>query len=162
MKGIFRRVALCAVVLGLSAQPAHACWNSAEQDAVRISNLNMMLMVSALRCRNGRDNFLDHYNRFVGSNNALLGSQNTVIRNRLAAIVGAHVAINALDKMTIGFANNYGGGHPTMGCAEIRQLASEILSQRQSVSSLAAIADRAVGLPELSGGSCPVSIASRN
>lgn len=161
MRGIFKQVALTAAIVIASAQPAQACWSNAGQDAVKIKHLNTMLMVTALRCRGGADNFLPQYNRFVTNNSALIGSQNNLIKSHLAGINGARGAENALDRMSIGFANSYGTGHSRMNCRELKQLASDLAGQRHGIATLAAAADETIDPAPLPGGVCPSRMAAR-
>ena len=159
MRGIFKKAALVATAVIATAQPAQACWTSAGQDAVKIKHLNTMLMVTALRCRGGADNFLMHYNRFVTNNNSLIGSQNVLIKLHLSQSVGARGAENALDRMSIGFANSYGTGHSRMSCGELKQLASDLSLQRHGVATLAAVADQVLDNTSVPGGTCPIRLA---
>jgi hypothetical protein len=145
----------------MSVQPAQACWTNAAQDAAKIKHLNTMLMVTALRCRNTSDNFLPHYNRFVVKHNALIGSQNNVLKSHLAATHGAGGALNALDRMSIGYANSYGNGHKVMGCSELKALASKLASESHGVVTMAAAADFAVTGQSWSGATCATRIAGR-
>ncbi len=161
MRGILKQAALVAAIVTASAQPAQACWSSAGQDAVKIKHLNTMLMVTALRCRGGSDNFLPQYNRFVTNNSALIGSQNNLIKSHLAQTTGARGAENALDRMSIGFANSYGTGHASMNCRELKQLASDLSAQHHGVATLAAAAERHINASPLPGGACSVRIATR-
>ena len=160
MRGIFRQAVLSVTVVIASAQPAQACWNSAGEDAVKIKHLNTMLMVTALRCRGGIDNFLPQYNRFVTNNSALIGSQNNLIRSHLARIGGARGAENALDRMSIGFANSYGTGHSWMNCGDLKQLASDLSLQQQGVATLAAAADQTIDNVPLPDGVCATRMAT--
>lgn len=161
MTSFLRKTALAAVVAALTVQPAQACWTNASQDAAKIKHLNTMLMVTALRCRNTPDNFLPHYNRFVIKHNALIGSQNSVLKSHLAQTYGAGGAVNALDRMSIGFANSYGNGHKRMGCKELKQLAADLANQPHGVTTMASIADQSVDAKSWVGQACPVSIAKR-
>jgi hypothetical protein len=161
MRGIFKKAALVAATVMATAQPAQACWTNAGQDAVKIKHLNTMLMVTALRCRGGADNFLMHYNRFVTNNNSLIGSQNILIKSHLAQSVGARGAENALDRMSIGFANSYGTGHSRMSCGELKRLASDLASQRHGAATLAAAADQVIDHQSMPGGTCSVRMAKR-
>ena len=161
MTSFLRKTALVAVVAAMSVQPAQACWTNASQDAAKIKHLNTMLMVTALRCRNTPDNFLPHYNRFVIKHNALIGSQNNVLKSHLAQTYGAGGAVNALDRMSIGFANSYGNGHKRMGCKELKQLAADLANQPHGVTTMASIADQSVDAKSWVGQACPVSIAKR-
>lgn len=161
MTSLLKKAALAALVSALTMQPAHACWNNASQDAAKIKHLNTMLMVTALRCRNTPDNFLPQYNRFVTKYNALIGSQNNVLKAQLSQTYGPGGAINALDKMSIGFANSYGTGHRSMNCRELKQLASELSTTQHGVETMAAAADRVVDNRSLSGQACPTKMATR-
>lgn len=161
MTSFLTKTALAAVVAALTVQPAQACWTNASQDAAKIKHLNTMLMVTALRCRNTPDNFLPHYNRFVIKHNALIGSQNNVLKSHLSQTYGAGGAVNALDRMSIGFANSYGNGHKRMGCKELKQLAADLANQSHGVATMASIADQAVDAKSWVGQACPVSIAKR-
>ena len=161
MTSLLRKAALAAVATALSVQPAQACWSSAAQDAAKIKHLNTMLMVTALRCRNTADNFLPQYNRFVAKHNALIGSQNNVLRGYLSQNYGARGAEGALDRMSIGFANSYGTGHRAMNCSDLKQLASDLSTQQHGAATMAAAADRVVSGQSWSGASCPVRMAGR-
>ena len=153
--------ALCALAVSMIAVPAQACWTSAEQDAAKVASLNMMMMVSALRCRKGPDDFLADYNRFVTNNNPVIGSQNAAVRSHFARIGGAKSADAAMDKFIIGIANSYGGGHDRLGCGELKMVAQELSRTGHNAGSLLAIAKDNVDEFALSGGNCSVNIASR-
>ena len=154
---------IVAAVLGmaLAAAPAQACWTSAEQDAARIANMNQMLMVSALRCRFGEDNFLSNYNRFIRNNNDVLASQHNIIKARYARTMGEKAAFAELDRFMIALSNYYGGGHGDPDCAKLDKLSSDLSHGRQDAASLARLADEVVGVPRQAAQSCAISIASR-
>ncbi|MCC6478273.1 hypothetical protein [Sphingorhabdus sp.] len=154
---------MVATLLGLSlvATPAQACWTNAEQDAARIANMNQMLMVSALRCRFGNDNFLSDYNRFVRNNNDVLASQHNIIKARYARTMGEKAAFAELDKFMIALSNYYGGGHGDPDCAKLERLSGELSRGRQDVKMLAMVADEVVGVPRQAAQACSVTIASR-
>jgi hypothetical protein len=154
-------LAISAAVSLIFAAPAQACWSNAEEDAAKIANLNQMMMVSALRCRFGKENFLSDYNRFVKNNNALLGDQNAVIKDRFARVNGAAAAEREMDRYSIGQANRYGGGVEGLDCGQLQDIAHRLASDRFSVSNLATFADENAEQPKLPGGRCGVSIASR-
>lgn len=150
-----------AVALFAVGQPAQACWTSGEENAAKIANLNMMMMVTALRCRKGQDNFLAEYNAFVRNNNGVIGAQNAAVRSHFARIKGAAHADAAMDHYVIGIANSYGGGHPTMGCQELKTVAKDLSAPRHDTASLLSIANLAIGDTALVGGRCTATIASR-
>lgn len=155
------KVAALALAATMVAHPAQACWTGIEQDAAKVANLNTMMMVSALRCRNGQDNFLTEYNMFVRHNNSVLGAQNATVRSHFVRINGARAAESAMDRFVIGIANNYGAGHDTMGCSQLRQLAVELSEKGHSAASLLSLAEASIERIPLPGGSCPVTIAAK-
>ena len=151
------KCALAASMALASMQPAQACWNNDAQEAATIAKLNMMLMVTGLRCRNGADNFLPQYNRFVISNNNVLGSQHAALKSYFAQTMGAKGAEGAFDRLVIDFANGYGAGHPTMGCPELKALATDLASHSNSIVTLLAVAERAVGKADVPGNACVIA-----
>jgi hypothetical protein len=161
MKKSYRMFAVAAAIATMAVQPAHACWSNASQEAAKIKHLNTMLMVTALRCRNTPDNFLPQYNQFVTKFSGLIGTQNRLLRTHLATVSGDAGSMNALDRMSIGYANSYGTGHRFMTCGDLKQLATELTTQTHGAASLAAVADRVVTGESWSGQACPVIIASR-
>jgi hypothetical protein len=155
------KMAALALAVTMVANPAQACWTSIEHDAAKVANLNTMMMVSALRCRYGQDNFLSEYNQFVRTHNHLLGSQNAAVRSHFARMNGAKGADSALDRFVIGIANHYGAGHKSLGCIELKQLARELASKSHDGASLLALAETNIEAVPLPGGTCPVSIAAK-
>jgi hypothetical protein len=161
MRGILGKIAFAAAVSAAAVQPAQACWNETGQDAVKITHLNTMLLVTALRCRGGADNFLPEYNRFVVNNSSISGNQGRVIKTHFAATHGAKGAEGALDRMSIGFANSYGTGHRQMNCKQLKMLAAGLASQKHGVATLAQAADSAIIPSSMPGGTCPSRMAAR-
>lgn len=161
MKKFSGSIAAVLLAVSLVATPAQACWTNAEQDAARIANMNQMLMVSALRCRFGNDNFLSDYNRFVRHNNDVLASQHNIIKARYARTVGNKAAFAELDRFMIALSNYYGGGHGDPDCAKLEKLSHELSRGKQEVGALARLADEVVGVPRQAAQSCGVTIASR-
>lgn len=156
-----KAAALCALAAMIIASPAQACWTNAEQDAAKVANLNMMMMVSALRCRKGADDFLGDYNQFVKNNNAVIGSQNAAVRAHFARINGGGNADAAMDRFIIGIANSYGGGHDRLGCGELKVVAQDLSRHGHNAGSLLVIANQNVSEFALAGGKCSINIASK-
>ena len=155
------KVAALALAATVVADPAQACWTDAETDAATVANLNMMMMVSALRCRNGPDNFLAEYNRFVSLNNTIIGAQNATVRGHFSRTEGVGRAEASMDHFVIDIANNYGGGHETLNCAQLHLVAIDLAQPGHNAVTLLAIADGNVEQLPLPGGQCPVIIASK-
>ena len=53
-------VAACSLVASAPVQ-AQACWGPQAVAAAKLRNLDIMLMVTALRCRKGADDFQPDY-----------------------------------------------------------------------------------------------------
>jgi hypothetical protein len=146
---------LAAALAALSslafAAPAHA---TAASDAAQLRKLDIMLMVSSLRCRFGPDNFQADYERFSTNQHATMQGAFEVLQADYTARMGATGAKKALDSMSVGMANHYGQGHPWLGCGDLKAMTRE----------LAASGDRArlLGVAgDLLGDEPPIYLASR-
>jgi hypothetical protein len=138
MKRISGVAAGLAALMMVSAMPAQA--QSSVDAAEKIRKLDIMLMVTALRCRKGADNFQADYERFSASHLAELNAASNTLKADLSKRQGAAGAKRALDKISTGMANAYGNGHPWLGCAELKQVAQQ-LGQSRSPGVLLAAAD---------------------
>jgi len=138
ISGIAAGVAALSMVL---AAPAGA---SPVDSAEKIRKLDIMLMVTALRCRKGSDNFQPDYERFSASNLAELNAASNTLKADLSKRQGATGAKRALDKISTGMANAYGNGHPWLDCAGLKQVARELAAKQQPGVLLAA-ADEYLG-----------------
>lgn len=145
-----------AALAAMVATPASSrCWNDTEAAAAKARELDVMLMVSALRCRAVTPELLASYNRFVGDNRAVLLGINRDLRGHFGSI-------DRYDAYLTAAANRYGGGG-TESCADRAWLASAALIAGGSAAQLGAVAD-SIGLaPVLPEGRCgdPVVIATR-
>ena len=160
MKNTYFAAALLAATSLGAATPAQAqsCWGTEAVNAAKLRNLDIMLMVTALRCRMGADNFQPDYYNFSAAHQAELNVANGVLRAQFTG-AGATVANRALDRMSTGIANSYGMGHPDLGCHELRQITRDLTGSRLSGALLDA-ADALVGAPEIPGGSCAMRVAT--
>ena len=116
-----------AVVVGsgmLVTVPANAKTGLGEAQALR--TFDIMLMVTALRCRTGADDFQADYYRFAANHVGTLNRAGATLRAEFANTMGPRSADRALDRMGVRIANSYGDGHPWMGCAQLGQLAREL------------------------------------
>lgn len=114
---------VAALALGL-ATPAHA--DSGDGSAEKLRRLDIMLMVTGLRCRKTPDNFIDDYGRFTSKHMSELNAASRDLKADLAHRHGANGAVRALDRMSVVMANEYGGGHPWLNCSELRQVARSL------------------------------------
>ena len=114
----FARAALAALAL-VSAPPALA--NPATERAELVRRLDIMLMVTGLRCRTGADDFRAEYGRLTTRHLGELNAAAAQMRTDLARRLGPTGAERALDRLSVTMANAYGQGHPWLGCAELKQ-----------------------------------------
>lgn len=112
-----------AIALG-AATPAHA--GSDVGSAEKLRRLDIMLMVTGLRCRTTPDNFQADYGNFTSKHLGELNEANRTLKEDLARRHGAGGAVRALDRMSVVMANEYGNGHPWLNCGELRQVARNL------------------------------------
>lgn len=117
------------------AAPANA---QSVDSAEKIRKLDIMLMVTALRCRKGADNFQADYERFSSSHLAELNQASNTLKADLTKRTGAAGAKKALDKISVGMANAYGNGHPWLDCAGLKNVARDLAGNKQPGMLLAA------------------------
>ena len=158
MKKAYLAAAMLAATSLVAATPAQACWGGEAVNAAKLRNLDIMLMVTALRCRMGADNYQPDYYNYSAAHQVELNVANGVLRAQVAG-AGATVANRALDKMSTGIANSYGLGHPELGCHELRQITRDLASTGVRGALLDA-ADALVGAPTIPGGSCAMRVAT--
>lgn len=119
---------LCVVAAGImSAAPASAqSAAEAKASAGALRELDIMLMVTALRCRFGDSDFMADYSRFATRHRSTLGKANSLLLADLARTHGNKGATGALDRMSIGIANRYGNGHPWLDCPALRSATRDL------------------------------------
>ena len=125
----------------LTSVPAQA---SAGDDAEKVRKLDIMLMVTALRCRNTADGFQSDYDRFTAAHLSELNQAAATLKQSLNAHYGPTGANRALDKISTSMANSYGQGHPWLNCAELKQ-ATQSLAQNRAPGALLSAADTLLG-----------------
>jgi hypothetical protein len=125
----------------LAGAPAAA--ETELEKAQKLRELDIMLMVTSLRCRFGADDFQPDYQAFSARHLSTLNAAARRLTTTLAAQHGTRGANRALDRLSTRMANAYGMGHPRLGCAELKQVTRQ-LTQQQS-STLVAAADELLG-----------------
>ncbi|EAQ29941.1 S-adenosyl-L-homocysteine hydrolase [Erythrobacter sp. NAP1] len=133
MKGIG---GLAAMLLSMASAPTMA--QSQTSEAHKLRSLDIMLMVSSLRCRTGRDDFRAEYERFASSHLATLNRAGATLQRSLGG------SARSLDRMGVQIANRFGDGHPSMSCAQLAAL-TRSLGKHADARLLAAAADLALG-----------------
>lgn len=131
------RSSLVGAIIGIAAfvglalgapQPVYAASGSetGSTEAEKLRRLDIMLMVTGLRCRTTADNFIDDYGQFTTRHMSELNEANRDLRTELSARYGNAAADKALDRISVVMANEYGGGHPWLGCGELRQVTKSL------------------------------------
>jgi len=106
------------------ALPAQAAGSA--DDAEKLRRLDIMLMVTGLRCRATSDNFTTEYGRFTSKHMGTLNGANSELRSDLSRRVGEKSAKRALDRLSVTMANQYGRGHPWLDCGQLKMVAGNL------------------------------------
>ncbi len=147
---ISKAITAAATAAAILLSPANAIAASGTTDE-QVRKLDIMLMVTSLRCRFGADNFQPQYQKFSASNLTALNAAARRLEAKLVARHGARGAHRALDKISVGMANEYGQGHPWLGCGELKAIAKD-LSTRQDPVALAQAAEELLSRAPTSSG----------
>ncbi len=139
-----------AVATGAALVMTPTSANAASQDE-QVRKLDIMLMVTSLRCRMGADDFQPEYRKFSANHITSLNAAARSLESGLVARHGKKGAKRALDRISVGMANQYGQGHPWLGCAELKEV-TEDLAKSKDPGVLAQAADELLGPAPRSGG----------
>lgn len=112
---------------------------SANAEAIR--SLNIMLMVTSLRCRTSAFDFRSEYDMFARTHQANLAEAHDTLARNMAATHGEDGSHRALDRIGVRIANRYGEGHPTLGCSDLKDATLQ-LAMSQDRANLSRMADR--------------------
>lgn len=122
--------ALAALVMGLAfTNPANAA-PGGMSGAEKLRRLDIMLMVTGLRCRTTADNFQADYGRFTTNHIIELNQAAAQLRSEMAMRYGRAGADRALDRLSVTMANGYGQGHPWLGCRELKMVTRNLADMR--------------------------------
>ena len=127
MKTLLGVAASLAVTLAAVA-PAQATGSLGSAEKLR--RLDIMLMVTSLRCRATADNFMAEYGRFTTSHMTDLNQASAQLRADLVGRYGAGGSARALDRISTVMANAYGQGHPWLSCRELKKVTSDLAQVR--------------------------------
>lgn len=122
-------VVLSVALTGTMPAAAPAFALDAQVKAQDVRKLDIMLMVSALRCRHGSDDFQREYEQFSTRHLPTLNDAYRTLHSQLAGQHGQTGAKRALDRLSVGMANRYGQGHPWMSCGELKALTRDLASK---------------------------------
>ncbi len=101
-----------------------------DSEAEQIRKLDIMLMVTSLRCRMGQDDFQPDYRAFTTNHITTLNGAARTLESGLVKRHGSKGAKRALDRISVGMANQYGRGHPWLGCGELKQITHDLARSR--------------------------------
>lgn len=104
--------------------------NTGVQQAEKIRKLDIMLMVTGLRCRTTPDNFQADYGRFTTAHLATLNGASNTLKADYTRRHGPAGANRALDKLSVQMANEYGQGHPWLSCKQLKQVTRHLAEVR--------------------------------
>ena len=124
---------------------------SAQSQDEQVRKLDIMLMVTSLRCRMGQDDFQPHYRKFTTNHITALNAAARRLESGLVKRHGAKGAKRALDRISVGMANQYGQGHPWLNCAELKEITHDLSKSKDPVV-LSQAADELLGPAPRSGG----------
>lgn len=144
------KIALAAGAIAALAMPIPA-GAFTQDEAEQVRRLDIMLMVTSLRCRMGSDNFQAQYGNFTTRHLTTLNSAARTLEAGLVRKYGTKGAKRALDKISVGIANEYGQGHPWLGCRELKKIATE-LSQSRNPTDLSLAATELLATGPRNGG----------
>lgn len=147
--GLSRNLVAAACGIAVLFTPAVA--SAAPSADEQLRRLDIMLMVTSLRCRFGSDNFQPQYQQFSTNHLTTLNGAARRLQGNLVARHGAKGAARQLDQISVGMANQYGQGHPWLGCGELKKITSD-LARTRDAGALAAAASELLGPGPRSGG----------
>jgi hypothetical protein len=125
-KGVAAGLAAASMLISVPASAGG--WSQAE----KLRRLDIMLMVTGLRCRTGADNFQSDYGRFTTNHLPALNAASNTLKRELTARSGATGANRALDRLSVQMANQYGQGHPWLNCGQLKQVTRSLAAARGS------------------------------
>lgn len=140
-KGVAASLAALSLLITVPAS-AEASMSQAE----KLRRLDIMLMVTGLRCRTTADNFNSEYGRFTTAHLATLNAASNTLKADFTKRYGAAGANRALDRLSVQMANAYGQGHPWLSCGQLKQVAGTLATVRGEQPLIAA-ADELLGSP---------------
>ena len=151
--------AVIAAVMPLAPATAATCWKTTAVEAAQIRDFEMMLMVSALRCRATGNNFLASYNEFIRDKRNALTQVNDELREHFRSVAGPVGALGAYDNYVTALANVYGAGADGLACRDLQSITDAANALPATRAALLELSDAAGITPHLSGPRCDVVMA---
>ncbi|MDE2302772.1 MAG: S-adenosyl-L-homocysteine hydrolase [Sphingomonadales bacterium] len=130
-----------ALLIAVLAMPVAAASQDEFVIGEKLRRLEMMLMVTSLRCRTGADDFQADYSAFKMRHAAdLRAAADAIIAHFGARRGGGDIEF---DRISVKMANQYGNGHPWLGCHELKGL-TRTLAGKEGRAPLLEAADEVV------------------
>ncbi|MBW8785913.1 MAG: S-adenosyl-L-homocysteine hydrolase [Novosphingobium sp.] len=121
---IAKGVAACfAAASLLCTVPARA---DTYSDAERLHRLDIMLMVTGLRCRTTADDFQADYAQFTTNHLPELNAAAREMKTELSQQYSRVEAEREFDRIGTSMANAYGNGHPWLDCHDLKQVTQDL------------------------------------
>ena len=128
MQKLVKSAALCLAAAGMVlSMPVQA---AGGDKAEKLRRLDIMLMVTALRCRTSAFNFQPDFAAFEKAHLQELNAAAGELRRGLMGEYGAAGAVRQLDRISTGMANQYGQGHPWLDCAQLQSATRSLAAMR--------------------------------
>ncbi len=127
-----------AGALLMAAQSTGAMAAPDLASAEKLRKLDIMLMVTGLWCRHTPHDFQPDYYRFSSTHLTELNEAARALRGNLVGAYGPKGADRALDRLSVGIANGYGQGHPSLSCQQLQSEVRSLASDRKPGALLAA------------------------
>lgn len=127
--GTFRKIAAAASAIAMLAgipQAAVAATPAETAQAENLRKLDIMLMVTSLRCRKGVHDFQADYHDFSAKRLTIMNGAYTTLKNGHVKRLGERGAKREMDKISVGMANQYGLGHPWLECDQLKQVTRDL------------------------------------
>ena len=95
----------------------------------KLRRLDIMLMVTGLRCRTTVDDFQADFQAFEARHLPELNAAARTMVQSYSGRMGPVEASRALDRISVQIANQYGNGHPWLGCHELKGLTQSLAQE---------------------------------
>lgn len=128
-RGIARAIVSMSMAFGLVASFAmpHTALAGTMSKAEKLRRLDIMLMVTGLRCRAGADDFQGDFVLFEARHMPEL-NRAAIDLEAEGVAAGLKHDEHMVDRLSTAMANNYGNGHPWLGCHELKGLTRQLAS----------------------------------
>lgn len=120
MKTLMQWSGMIACAALLASAPARAETPSGAAD--KVLRLDMMLMATSLRCRQGANDFRADYASFRQRHHAAIADARARLMTDYSERFGADDPEIAVDRVATAAANRYGLGHAWLSCGDLRQV----------------------------------------